>query len=358
VDWALKSVERLFDVTGTPGSLARFAFNTKDPKSQNLAFSQTASPANGWSLSTKMPGWTYQGGTSRDQYTGILFGLGVCNQVSTSADIQKRTQARIVAAVNLLSGNSWKIPGNTSTSGNIGIQTQAAWLKLAAVAKPATKTATNSPLAVQYANTMTQLTTNLTQELEAELNPTIINNYEEYYGWNLAYLQTYPLLQYEKKPAYLNYWQNYFTSKMWNETYNHGNTEFTFMKLGTMGVQGSRDMASFDQSLDSLNQLAVRNRRDFPVKNSSNPAIALNPVPQSISATLNANGFPIINSYLNPNQAANPLPMQNRVPDTFMWEISPFQLDGGGKGLVEAPSVDTIFAYWLGRYHHLISSEN
>lgn len=356
IEWALESVERLFDVSDKPGLLSRFAYNSNDPKSKQLGFAKTPTKANGWTKSTTKPGWNYQGDTSRDQYSGIMFGLGVCNQVSPDPNIQKRTKNRILSAVSLLSGNAWRIPENTGTSGNLSLQTQAAWLKLASVAQPVSSA--NSVYSSQYANAMKTLTTNLKQEVETEINPTIINNYYEYYGWNLAYLQTYPVLQFEKDPATLNYWQNYLITKMWNETSNHGNAEFTFMKLGSMGVQSNRDLASFNQSLESLDTLAFKNRRDFPVANSTNPAIAQAQIPKEVYNYFNSNGYSIIGQYLNPVQAANPLPMQNRVPDTFMWEISPFQLDGGGKGLIEAPCVDTIFAYWLGRYHHLIDASN
>jgi hypothetical protein len=33
-------------------------------------------------------------------------------------------------------------------------------------------------------------------------------------------------------------------------------------------------------------------------------------------------------------------------------------LIGGGNGTIESPSVDTIFAYWLGRYHNILSAHD
>jgi uncharacterized protein (TIGR03437 family) len=47
-----------------------------------------------------------------------------------------------------------------------------------------------------------------------------------------------------------------------------------------------------------------------------------------------------------------------RVPATFLWEQSPFQLVGGGSGLIENAGVDYILPYWMARYYGLQKSDS
>jgi len=42
--------------------------------------------------------------------------------------------------------------------------------------------------------------------------------------------------------------------------------------------------------------------------------------------------------------ACNPVPVVLRPPDEYLWEESPFQLSGGGSGIIETAGVDYISA--------------
>jgi uncharacterized protein (TIGR03437 family) len=53
--------------------------------------------------------------------------------------------------------------------------------------------------------------------------------------------------------------------------------------------------------------------------------------------------------------ACTPIPVNMRPPATFLWEISPFQLKGGGSGLIENAGVDYILPYWMARYYGVVS---
>jgi uncharacterized protein (TIGR03437 family) len=47
-----------------------------------------------------------------------------------------------------------------------------------------------------------------------------------------------------------------------------------------------------------------------------------------------------------------------RVPATFLWEQSPFQLDGGGTGRIENSGVDYILPYWMARYYGIQTADS
>jgi hypothetical protein len=361
IQWALSSVERLFNVTGTPGLLSRFAFNTADPNVKGLGFTKTANAANGWLASKSMPGWMWLADVSRDQYTGVLFGLGVCNQITTNSNVRSRTSAAINAAVSLLYNNKWQIPaslGSQGTSANATGFIEVAWLKLAALS--ASTASAQASWQKIYVSTVNLYNNNIIDALEEDLDPTMTSNVTQYYAWNLSYMRFYPLLAYETNTSYLNYLKSLMTSKMWNETWSHENTFFTYLKMGTMGIQNNDDQVAMTQAKTSLEELAVRNRRDFPVNNTNNASLGRSSLASkigSLATKYNLNSISYV-AGINPVQADTPIPMSSRAPDDFMWEISPFQLTGGGTGTIEAAPVDTIIAYWLGRHYQFLSAQD
>jgi hypothetical protein len=58
-----------------------------------------------------------------------------------------------------------------------------------------------------------------------------------------------------------------------------------------------------------------------------------------------------------PNAAA-PLPLADRHYDNYLWRLDPYEIDSheAVPGLVHSPE-DFLLAYWLGRYHGLLSAE-
>jgi hypothetical protein len=50
------------------------------------------------------------------------------------------------------------------------------------------------------------------------------------------------------------------------------------------------------------------------------------------------------------------LPIVQRVTTDFLWQRSPFQLDGGGSGLIEGAGIDYILPYWMARYYSVVSN--
>jgi len=349
--WALDSVDRLFNVTGT-GLLTRFAFNSEDPYFRQLKFTQTATSDQGWAASPSMPGWIWMQGTSRDQYTGIFFGLGVCNQIMPDAQIHQRTADRIASTVEFLAQHGWKIPVPASsgiiTSDKIPLEAQVAWLDLEALSQGHSLPA--------FATAMSEEKGDLLEWME----PSSYNNMMEYYGWNLGYLRYYTLLAFDSDRGDHKYLRRLFDVKVWDETWSHENSMFTFMKLGAIGRESSRDDTALEQAKESLWELAFKNRRDFKVVNSTRKDVPRDLGIATLGWFCRILGLSHIHfvQKLDTDQARRPLPMKDRPPSDFMWQRSPFTLDGGGDGTIESPSIDTILAYWLGRYHGLVSEKD
>jgi uncharacterized protein (TIGR03437 family) len=57
------------------------------------------------------------------------------------------------------------------------------------------------------------------------------------------------------------------------------------------------------------------------------------------------------------SEACQPVPVALRPPATFLWEVDPFHLQGGGSGIIENAGVDYILPYWMARYYGVITNE-
>ena len=53
-------------------------------------------------------------------------------------------------------------------------------------------------------------------------------------------------------------------------------------------------------------------------------------------------------------EACNPLPVAIRPPSDFLWQLDPYQLDGGGSGIIETAGIDYILPFWMARYFAVI----
>ena len=53
-------------------------------------------------------------------------------------------------------------------------------------------------------------------------------------------------------------------------------------------------------------------------------------------------------------EACRPVPVPLRPPTDFLWQRDPFQLAGGGSGVIEGSGIDYILPYWMGRYYGVI----
>jgi uncharacterized protein (TIGR03437 family) len=50
------------------------------------------------------------------------------------------------------------------------------------------------------------------------------------------------------------------------------------------------------------------------------------------------------------------VPVPQRPPTDFLWQRDPFQLSGGGSGLIESNGIDYILPYWMARYYGVIAA--
>ena len=102
---AIDSLKGLVDVTGT-NLLARCMVPAGSPYAASIS-SQEA--ANGIYRNNSPPGWMWVGNTSRDEYSGALFGLAVAYDMVADTGIRSSIGALVTRLVDFLNGNNWSV---------------------------------------------------------------------------------------------------------------------------------------------------------------------------------------------------------------------------------------------------------
>jgi uncharacterized protein (TIGR03437 family) len=149
-----------------------------------------------------------------------------------------------------------------------------------------------------------------------------------YFKFNLDFINLYTLIRLESSSFGSFYHSAYDLLR--GHTANHGNAFFNMIDRALNGVNASRDA----ETRALLDQWLLRSRRDVFVDNRGK--------------------FP---SCGDPNTACNPLPVPARVTTDFLWQRSPFQMTGGGDGLIESAGIDYILPYWMARYYGVIAAD-
>ena len=57
------------------------------------------------------------------------------------------------------------------------------------------------------------------------------------------------------------------------------------------------------------------------------------------------------------SETCAPVPVAFRPPTDFLWQRDPFQISGGGSGVIESAGIDYLLPYWMGRYYGVIADE-
>jgi hypothetical protein len=309
---AIAGLKSLVDVTGT-NLLARCLVPIDSPYAAGISREEAGNGI----FTNSSSGWIWVGNTSRDEYSGALFGLAVTWDMVPDPAIHSSIHDLVIHLVDFLNGHNWSVvmpDGHTSTSflsrpdqietflaigrhidsdhfTSLGYETQRV---IFSVTVPA-------PVAVD------------------------ISGDDSYFKFNLDYINLYSLIRFEGSSAKAIYKSAYGLLR--DHTGSHQNAFFNIVDLGLNGPNATRD----NQTLALLDGWLLRRRRDF--------GIDLHGV------------VPVCG-----NQACQPVPVWLRPPTDFVWQRSPFQLAVEGSGIIESAGIDYILPYWMARYYGLQES--
>lgn len=311
---AISGIQSLVDVTGN-NALARCLIPIGSPYAAAI---QSEEAANGIYQSGSDNVWV--GNTSRDEYSGVIFGLGVAYELIDDPDVRTSIAAVVTRLVQFLLDHSWSVVlpnGTTTTSFLTRPDQQLAFLQLARQV--------NSD---QFSAAYDVNRVLLSPTVIAPISVDVLSD-SSYFKFNLDTMNLYTLIHRESSDFNVIYKKAYDVLR--NHTDDQDNAFFNMIDYAINGANPTRDAGTRAM----LDQWLLRVRRDPYLDHTGQ--------------------FP---SCGDPASACQPLPIIDRAATDFIWQRSPYQLAGGADGLIETAGIDYILPYWMGRYYTVIGPDN
>lgn len=296
VKTALAGLKGLTDVTGD-NRLARCMIPADSPFAAGIANEEAAN-----TIHQNLP-WIWAANTTRDQVVGAFFGLNIAFDLVDDPAVKTGASDLVTRLIGFISRHQWSPNDDVSNTFLLRPEELQMLLQVARHVDPSSTI--SGPFLVPPVN--------------VGINVDVLSN-SSYFKFNLAYMSFYHLVRLQdngdNRGAY---------RALRNYTAGHQNPFFNLIDRALNGPDAVRDA----ETPVLLEQWLQRPKRDFFV---------------DLSGRIAACG----------SAACQPVPIPMRPPATFLWEVTPFQLQGGGSGIVENAGVDYILAYWMARYYGVI----
>jgi hypothetical protein len=305
---ALGGITSLLNVTGT-NLLSRCLIPVTSPDAQRII--QEEAPHGVYQNTQDHFYWI--GGTSRDQYSGVFFGLGVAYDLVDDLQVRTAIASLTTLLLDFLRGHNWSVTmpdGSISTTFVGRTDQQLGFLQVGRHVNAGRFSTTYDFYRFFFA---TQVIVPISFEV-------LDNN--SYFKFNLDSINLFNLIRLESSSFSGIYRQAYDVLR--RHTDDQKNAFFNMIDRALSGPNDARD-ADTRRMLDDW---LLRPRRDLPTD--------LRGI------------YPACGSQ---DQACVPVPIVDRPRTDFLWQRSPFQLVGQGSGTIETAGIDYILPYWMGRYY-------
>lgn len=303
----LDGLKGLVDVTGT-NLLARCRVLMSSPFAAGIVREEAANGV------YSNAGYQWIGNTSRDQYCGVVYGLGVAYELIPDAAFRAIVHDVLTRMVAFLSANNWSAPmpdGWPGTTFLLRPDQQLAILQVARRVNP-------EQFGAMYETQRSRLASSVAAPVAFDSLST-----SSYFKFNLIYITFFHLIRLEEPETRGTYERAYAIAR--NYTSGHQNAFFNMIDRALFGPEAWRDA----ETLDLLALWLKRPRRDLFV---------------DLRGKVPVCG----------DQACQPIPVDQRTPTDFLWQRSPFQLFGGGAGTIGNAGIDYVLPYWMARYYGLL----
>jgi hypothetical protein len=307
---ALSGIRSLVDITGRD-ILARCLIPTNSPYAQAI-ITEEAGHGN---FIAALGGQTYYwiGNTSRDQYSGIFFGLGVAFDMIGNPEVRLLIRDLVTRLLDNLLRNNWSVvlPDRISTLFWLRPDQQLSFLQVGRRVNPG-----------RFDSVYQSYRQSSASSVIGTISIDVLDDHNSYFKFNLNTINLYNLIRLEDN-SYYRFWYVSAYDVMRRTTDDHGNAHFNMIDRGLKGPRSTRDA----ETRNLLEEWLRRPRRDFSV---------------------DWRGFfPACGE----DRACAPIPVVDRVRTDFLWQRSPFLLFGGGGGFIEGPGIDYILPYWMARFY-------
>jgi len=379
---AVHTLDFFLHVTGTPGLLARFAA----PLDQASIFlngaccpagtatdpSGLCCPSNNNCTTGKAPDGTpvfWLGGTSRDQYSGWFYGMGIAERLIDDPELRQMIRSDMTELTSALQGSSWKVPDGTAsgaTGGHVEPYEKLSWLL-------ATSAAQQEPACGWYEKAVRDVL-----DVQATITPLDaaaewLNQYMQYYAFNLDFINYYNLVQLEPNHSRRQAYLDSLNRNSYRWVRGTGNVFFDYTDMALNGRTDQQTLKSDRAALGEFPNPPHKQHRVTP--------------PQSKLSQISLDLYHL-NEKADPKRilfaprAENAYLLKDRCLQDFIWQQSPFMiccepvaettwipadLQGYCNGLPKLspgpevlvyPGADYLLAYWMGRYYGFLGPED
>jgi len=313
---ALRGVRSLVDVTGTD-LLARCLFPTDSPFAAGMLSEE--SPHGSYTSTLEGKPYFWVGNTSRDQYSGVFFGLAVAYDFVGETGVQDSVREIVTRLLNFLLRNNWFVvmpDGWVSTVFWGRPDQQLSLLGVGRQVNPERFESFYKAYRFSFAGSVA-----------APISWEVLDPHNSYYKFNLDTINLYNLIRLEGSSYYRWwYWKAYDILR--RTTDDHGNAHFNVIDRALRGEPNADRDTETRLMLEAWLQ---RPRRD---------------------EWLDWRGT--YTSCVQEDRACEPIPIEQRIRTDFLWQRSPFLLYGGGSGVIESAGIDYILPYWMGRFYGVL----
>jgi hypothetical protein len=256
------------------------------------------------------------GGTSRDQYSGIFFGLGVA--LEHVPEVRDDVADLITRLAGYLVDHDWivRMPDKISTVFLQRPDQKLAFLQIARKANPK-----------RFGSRYNAMRLALSALVVLPLSYELLDDHHHYFKFNLNSINLYGLIHLESENSLFRKLYLRAYAVQWRTLDDHGNPHFNMIDRAIKGPNARRDA----QTVEYLQAWLRRPRRD--------PFVDLR------------GRFPVCGPE---DRACEPIPIELRPTTDFLWQRSPFLLYAGGVGFIEGAGIDFILPYWMARFYKVL----
>jgi uncharacterized protein (TIGR03437 family) len=295
---ALAGLKALADVTGD-NRLARCMIYANSPFAAGIESEESSNTIH------QNPPWIWVDNTSRDQLVGAFFGLGAAFDLVNDPAVRSGISDLATRLLGFVAGNLWSPNDDISDTFLLRPEELQMLLQVTQHVNPANTITGPLVLPPVSAGVLVDVASN-----------------DSYFKFNLDFMTFYNLVRLQPSSGNRAAYQI-----VRSYTASHQNAFFNIVDRGINGADPVRDA----ETVTLLNDWLQRSRLDV---------------------TVNLNGVvPVYGT-----AACQPAPVVLRPPDDFLWQESPFQLTGGGSGIIETAGIDYILPYWMARYYGVIAA--
>ncbi|MDQ6663491.1 MAG: hypothetical protein M3Z23_03760 [Acidobacteriota bacterium] len=308
---AIAGIKLLADVTGI-NLLARCVVPMSSPFAAGI---ESEEIHNGIYINASA-GLAWVGNTSRDQYSGALFGLAVAYDMVDDPGIKSSISQLATRLIDYVKEHNWNIvmpDGSISTTFLVRPDQILTLLQIG-------RHVNSSHYSTDYDIQRVLLAGEVIAPIGVEAGSD-----SSYFKFNLDYINLYNLVRLESSSTKTIFQKAYDILRA--HTAGHQNAFFNMIDRGLNGPNAARDA----ETLALLDAWLQRPRRDNAV---------------DLHGTVPVCG----------DQACQPVPVALRPLTDFLWQRSPFQLVSAGAGTIESPGIDYILPYWMARFYGTVQS--